>query len=118
MEESLAGWRRTIDLVQHHENHRFEDPYRIFDEGGRESRIGRGAPAGKISYIGFTGHKDPQMHMRMLDMAVESGVRFDAVQMPLNVWMHTIEASRNRVAGARQAADRPLAMKTLANGTS
>ena len=41
--------------------------------------------AGKVRYIGFTGHKDPYVHLRMLDAARAHGFRFDAVQMPLNV---------------------------------
>ena len=41
--------------------------------------------AGKLRYIGFTGHKDPFVHLRMLDVARNSNFRFDAVQMPLNV---------------------------------
>jgi len=41
--------------------------------------------AGKIRHIGFTGHKDPVVHLRMLQAASENGFHFDAVQMPLNV---------------------------------
>ena len=41
--------------------------------------------AGKIRHIGFTGHKDPRIHLQMLDVAAERGFHFDAVQMPLNV---------------------------------
>ena len=41
--------------------------------------------AGKIRYIGFTGHKDPDIHLRMLEVRREHDFRFDAVQMPLNV---------------------------------
>jgi aryl-alcohol dehydrogenase-like predicted oxidoreductase len=41
--------------------------------------------AGKLRYIGFTGHKDPRIHLQMLSVAAERGFHFDAVQMPLNV---------------------------------
>ena len=41
--------------------------------------------AGKIRFIGFTGHKDPSMHLKMLDTAAEHKFHFDAAQMPLNV---------------------------------
>jgi tRNA nucleotidyltransferase/poly(A) polymerase len=41
--------------------------------------------AGKIRYIGFTGHKDPVVHLRTLEIAAQHHFRFDAVQMPLNV---------------------------------
>ncbi len=74
-----------IDLVQHHEVIRMEDPDRIFAEGGANEALVEGREAGKISYIGFTGHKDPAVHLRMLDIAREKGFAFDTVQMPLNV---------------------------------
>src|SRR5687767_16041730 len=41
--------------------------------------------AGKLRYIGFTGHKDPSIHLRMLDAASKQEFHFDAVQLPLNV---------------------------------
>jgi predicted aldo/keto reductase-like oxidoreductase len=44
-----------IDLVQHHEVIRFEDPHRIFDEEGAQRRADRSATGGKLRYIGFTG---------------------------------------------------------------
>lgn len=74
-----------IDLVQHHEVLRFEDPHRIFDEEGANQALLEARAAGKIRYIGFTGHKDPQIHLHMLKVAGEHDFRFDAVQMPLNV---------------------------------
>jgi predicted aldo/keto reductase-like oxidoreductase len=74
-----------IDLVQHHEIIRFDDPDRIFAEGGANEAVLNAKKAGKIRYIGFTGHKDPQIHLYMLKVAAEHGFRFDTVQMPLNV---------------------------------
>ena len=74
-----------IDLVQHHEIIRFDDPDRIFAEGGAMEAVLNAKKAGKIRYIGFTGHKDPQIHLYMLKVAGDHGFRFDAVQMPLNV---------------------------------
>jgi uncharacterized protein len=74
-----------IDLVQHHEVIRFDDPDRIFAEGGANEAMLDAKKAGKIRYIGFTGHKDPQIHLYMLKVAADHGFRFDAVQMPLNV---------------------------------
>jgi predicted aldo/keto reductase-like oxidoreductase len=73
-----------IDLVQHHEIIRMEDPDRVFTEGGAHEALLAAQKAGKIRYLGFTGHKDPVVHLRMLDIAARHGVRFDAVQMPLN----------------------------------
>ncbi len=50
-----------IDLVQHHEMIRFEDPHRIFDEDGANQALVEAKAAGKIRFIGFTGHKDPHI---------------------------------------------------------
>lgn len=74
-----------LDLMQHHEILRYDDPDRIFGEDGAMEALVEAQKAGKIRYIGFTGHKDPRIHLQMLDVAAERGFRFDAVQMPLNV---------------------------------
>jgi len=74
-----------IDLVQHHEIIRFDDPDRIFAEGGANEAVVAAQKSGKIRYIGFTGHKDPHIHLYMLKVAAEHGFHFDTVQMPLNV---------------------------------
>jgi predicted aldo/keto reductase-like oxidoreductase len=74
-----------IDLVQHHEVLRFEDPDRIFDDEGANAALVDARKAGKIRFIGFTGHKDPRIHRYMLECAAEKRFRFDTVQMPLNV---------------------------------
>ena len=74
-----------IDLMQFHEIIRLEDPDRIFAKGGAVEAMLAAQKAGKIRYIGFTGHKDPFVHRRMLEIAAQNGLRFDAVQMPINV---------------------------------
>lgn len=74
-----------IDLMQHHEVIRMEDPDRIFAPGGAQEAMLEAQKAGKIRYIGFTGHKDPLVHLRMLEIAAQNNFRFDAVQIPLNV---------------------------------
>lgn len=74
-----------VDLLQHHEILRYEDPDRIFAAGGAMEAMVEAQKAGKIRYIGFTGHKHPNIHLRMLEAAAQNGVRFDTVQMPLNV---------------------------------
>jgi aryl-alcohol dehydrogenase-like predicted oxidoreductase len=74
-----------IDLVQHHEVIRYEDPHRIFDAEGANAALIEAREAGKLRYIGFTGHKDPKIHLHMLQVAADHGFAFDAVQMPLNV---------------------------------
>jgi predicted aldo/keto reductase-like oxidoreductase len=75
----------VIDLIQFHENIRMEDPDRYFAAGGAHEAVMAAKKAGKIRYIGFTGHKDPAVHLRMLDVAAQHNFRFDACQMPLNV---------------------------------
>jgi predicted aldo/keto reductase-like oxidoreductase len=74
-----------IDLVQHHEVIRFDDPHRIFHAEGANAALIEARKAGKIRYIGFTGHKDPRIHLHTLEVAKENGFSFDTVQMPLNV---------------------------------
>jgi aryl-alcohol dehydrogenase-like predicted oxidoreductase len=86
LEESLRRLRTDcIDLVQHHEIIRYEDPDRVFDPEGANAALLEARQAGKLRYIGFTGHKDPRIHLQMLAVAEERGFEFDAVQMPLNV---------------------------------
>ncbi len=86
IEESLQRLQTDhIDLMQFHEIIRMEDPDRIFAPGGGMEAALEAKQAGKIRYIGFTGHKDPLVHLRMLAVAGEHKFRFDAVQMPLNV---------------------------------
>src|SRR5204863_4696829 len=74
-----------VDLMQFHEIIRMEDPDRIFAAGGAMEAMQDAKKAGKVRYIGFTGHKDPLVHLRMLEVAAEHKFHFDAVQMPLNV---------------------------------
>jgi aryl-alcohol dehydrogenase-like predicted oxidoreductase len=74
-----------IDLLQFHEIIRMEDADRIFVNGGAMEAVQAAKKAGKVRFIGFTGHKDPLVHLRMLEVAASHGFRFDAVQMPLNV---------------------------------
>jgi aryl-alcohol dehydrogenase-like predicted oxidoreductase len=86
LDESLRRLQTDrIDLVQHHEILRYEDPHRIFDEEGANAALVEARRAGKVRYIGFTGHKDPRIHLYMLEVAAEHGFTFDTVQMPLNV---------------------------------
>ena len=86
LDESLSRLGvETIDLWQFHENIRLEDPDRFFAEGGAAEAVAEAKKAGKIRFVGFTGHKDPSVHLRMLEMADKHNFSFDAVQMPLNV---------------------------------
>jgi aryl-alcohol dehydrogenase-like predicted oxidoreductase len=74
-----------LDLLQHHEVIRLEDPDRIFARGGAQEAVLAAQKAGKVRYLGFTGHKDPLVHLRMLEVAKKHGFHFDTAQMPLNV---------------------------------
>ncbi len=86
IDESLSRLQTDrIDLMQHHEIIRMEDPDRCFGEGGAQEAMLEAKKAGKIRFIGFTGHKDPIVHLRMLEIAAQHQFHFDAVQMPLNV---------------------------------
>ncbi len=86
IEDSLKRLQTDhIDLLQHHEVIRLEDPDRIFADDGAQVALLDAQKSGKIRYIGFTGHKDPLVHLRMLEVAKKHGFRFDAVQMPLNL---------------------------------
>lgn len=86
LEQSLGRLRTDmIDLVQFHEVIRMEDPDRIFAADGAIEAAVAARQAGKIRYIGFTGHKDPAVHLRMLEVAQRHGFHFDTVQMPINV---------------------------------
>lgn len=75
----------VIDLLQHHEVIRLEDADRIFAAGGAHEAVEAARKAGKVRFVGFTGHKDPLVHLRTLDVAAGRGVKFDAAQLPLNV---------------------------------
>jgi len=85
IDESLQRLQTdVIDLMQYHENIRMEDPDRFFAPNGPLEALLEAKKAGKIRYIGFTGHKDPAVHVRMLDVADAHGFTFDSCQMPLN----------------------------------
>jgi predicted aldo/keto reductase-like oxidoreductase len=86
IDESLRRLQTdVIDLLQFHEVIRPGDPDRIFGPNGSFEAAIEAKKAGKIRYIGFTGHKDPDIHLKMLHTGFQHGFTFDAVQMPLNV---------------------------------
>jgi len=106
-----------IDLVQHHEILRFEDPHRIFDEDGANAALIEAREAGKIRYIGFTGHKDPRIHLYMLEVAAEHGFKFDSVQMPLSVMdAHYRSFEKQVLPVLVKEKIAVLGMKSMANG--
>jgi predicted aldo/keto reductase-like oxidoreductase len=86
IDESLQRLQTEhVDLMQFHEVIRMGDPDRIFGPGGSMEAMLEAKKAGKVRYIGFTGHKDPAIHLKMLETARQHQFHFDAVQMPLNV---------------------------------
>ncbi len=107
----------VVDLVQFHEILRFEDPDRIFAEDGAIHAAMAARKAGKIRYIGFTGHKDPQIHLRMFEVAEQNGFHFDTVQMPVNAMDAHFRSFTNHVIPvAQKAGTAVLAMKTFGDG--
>lgn len=74
-----------LDLIQLHDIHDMSEPEKIFGPGGAIEALVAAKKAGKVRYIGFTGHKNPAVHVHMLEVADKHGFLFDTVQMPLNV---------------------------------
>ena len=118
IDESLKRLRTDrIDLVQHHEILRYDDPDRVFAEGGAMEAFVEARKAGKLRYIGFTGHKDPRIHLQMLEVAAERGFHFDSVQMPLNVMdAHFRSFGHLVLPYLVQAGIAALGMKTFGDG--
>src|SRR4051812_31500094 len=86
LEQSLKRLQTdVIDLVQIHEVIRDDDPERCFAPGGCIEALVEAQKAGKLRYLGFTGHKDPRIHRHMIETARKHAFHFDSVQMPVNV---------------------------------
>jgi aryl-alcohol dehydrogenase-like predicted oxidoreductase len=115
IEESLGRLQTdVIDLLQFHEVIRLDDPDLIFGAGGAIEAVEEAKQAGKIRHIGFTGHKDPIVHLRMFETADKHGFHFDTVQMPINVMDAHFRSFLNGVAPvAQQHGTAILAMKTF-----
>ena len=106
-----------VDLLQHHEILRMEDPDAVFAEGGAMEAVVAARKAGKVRFIGFTGHKDPSVHLRMLDAAKRHSFHFDTVQMPVNLMdAHFRSFSREVIPHLTKAGIALLAMKTMGGG--
>ena len=107
-----------LDLVQFHEILRYEDPFRVFDEKeGAFLAVQEAQKAGKIRYVGFTGHKHPQIHLSFLEVADERGFQLHTAQMPINVMdFHFRSFAKIVVPVLNKRKIGVLAMKTLAGG--
>ena len=118
LEQSLKRLQTDmIDLVQIHEVIRDDDPERCFAAGGTVEALVAARKAGKLRFIGFTGHKDPRIHRSMLETARKNGFHFDSVQMPLNVLdAHYRSFEKEVVPVAVQDGTAVLGMKSMAAG--
>jgi len=107
----------VIDLVQFHEVIREGDPDRIFGADGSFEAAMAAKKAGKLRYIGFTGHKDPDIHLKMLRTGFAHGFTFDTAQMPLNVMdAHYHSFAKKVVPVLVEHGIGVLGMKPLASG--
>jgi predicted aldo/keto reductase-like oxidoreductase len=103
-----------IDLVQIHEVIRMNDPEAVFAPGAAMEAAIAAKKAGKIRYIGFTGHKDPSIHLHIIDYAEKHGFHFDTVQMPINVMdAHFRSFTKDVMPVALKQGVGVLAMKTF-----
>jgi len=118
IDESLQRLQTDrIDLMQYHENIRLEDPDRFFAPSGPLEALEEAKKAGKIRFIGFTGHKDPIVHERMLEMAAQRNFHFDSCQMPLNLLdTHFRSFEKNVLPKLVEQRISVLGMKPLAEG--
>lgn len=115
IEQSLGRLQTdVIDLLQFHEVIRLDDPDVIFAPGGAIEAVQEAKQAGKVRYIGFTGHKDPSVHLRMFEAADKHGFHFDTVQIPINVMDAHFRSFLNTVVPvAHEHGTAILAMKTF-----
>jgi len=118
IDQSLRALRTdVIDLVQIHEVIRMSDAERSFGPSGAIEALAAAQKAGKLRFIGFTGHKSPEIHLHMLETAAAQKFRFDAVQMPLNVMDAHYESFERKVLPVLVEQDiGVLGMKPLGSG--
>src|SRR5262249_40631691 len=114
VEDSLRRLRTDhIDLAQFHEINYDNDPEWIVERGGL-SEILKAQKAGKVRFVGFTGHKDPRIHLKMLPRH-----KWDTVQMPINICdYHYRSFQRLVVPRANELGIGVLGMKSLGGGDS
>lgn len=118
LEQSLERLQTdVVDLVQVHEVIRMNDPERAFAPDGIIGALQAAKKAGKLRFIGFTGHKDPAIHLHMLETAQKAGFEFDTVQMPLNVMdAHFKSFEANVLPVLEQRGIGVLGMKSMGSG--
>jgi uncharacterized protein len=118
IEQSLKRLKTDhIDLLQIHEVIRMGDPEQAFQPGNVVDVLKQARAEGKIRFIGFTGHKSPEMHLHMIETADTHGFTFDTVQMPVNALDEHYESFGQRVIPVAQKHGMAiLGMKPLSNG--
>jgi len=111
LEDSLRRLKTDyLDLWQIHEVVYEDDPDRHFVSGGAADALLEAKRQGKARFIGFTGHKDPKIHLKML----AHDFPFDTCQMPLNVFDGTYRSFEREVLPVlNQRGIAPLGMKSL-----
>jgi aryl-alcohol dehydrogenase-like predicted oxidoreductase len=114
LEESLRRLQTDrLDLWQIHEVIYYNEPDLIFSAGGAIEALETAKQQGKVRFVGFTGHKDPAIHLRMLS----HNFPFDTVQMPLNCFDGTFQSFETQVLPeAIRQGIAPLGMKSLGGG--
>jgi uncharacterized protein len=111
LEESLRRLRTDhVDVWQIHEVIYDNDPDLIFAPNGAAEALVQAKKDGKVRFVGFTGHKDPSIHLKMLS----HDFPFDTVQMPLNCFDATFRSFETHVLPELQKRGiAPLGMKSL-----
>jgi predicted aldo/keto reductase-like oxidoreductase len=118
LDQSLTRLKTDhIDLLQIHEVIRMGDPEQAFQPGNVIDVLVQARKEGKIRYIGFTGHKSPDIHLHMLETADKHGFTFDTVQMPVNALdEHFNSFGQKVIPEAHKRGTAVLGMKPLSNG--
>jgi aryl-alcohol dehydrogenase-like predicted oxidoreductase len=118
IDESLKRLQTDhLDLLQFHETIRFDDPDRFFAPDGAHEALTAAKQAGKTRFIGFTGHKDPHIHLYMLELARKHDYHFDTVQMPVNIFDAQFRSFIDEVIPvAQQMGLGILGMKSMGSG--
>jgi predicted aldo/keto reductase-like oxidoreductase len=114
IDDSLRRLRTDhIDLMQFHEINYDNDPDWIVERGGLAEML-KAKTAGKVRYLGFTGHKDPRIHLEMLHRYN----KWDTVQMPINICDYFYRSFQKMVVPeANKRGVAPIGMKSLGGGS-
>jgi len=111
LEDSLRRLRTDyLDLWQIHEVAFDDEPRRHFAKGGAVEALDKARQQGKVRFVGFTGHKDPALHLEMLSY----DYTWDAVQMPINCFDGSFRSFEQRVLPElNRRGIAPIGMKSL-----